>query len=83
MTITLRGRIRNGRIDADEVDLPDGQEVLVTVEPVPVERAGNGGGNVSLRGIWRGLEITEEEIEAAKRIWSEGAERQARMLDEA
>lgn len=35
----------------------------------------------TLRGIWKGAQISDESIEEAKRIWEKGIEKQIRMLE--
>ncbi len=36
----------------------------------------------SLRGIWRGVQINEEDIEKAKHIWDKGVENEVKVLEE-
>ena len=36
----------------------------------------------SLRGIWRGIQINEEDIEKVKHIWDKGVENEVKVLEE-
>jgi predicted DNA-binding antitoxin AbrB/MazE fold protein len=58
---TIRARVKGGlREPLEKVDLPEGEEVLVTVVPVPARRTGEG-----LRrsfGSWKGTIDAEKLI---------------------
>jgi predicted DNA-binding antitoxin AbrB/MazE fold protein len=58
----------------DKVHLPEGEKVEIQIK-------GNKSKKIqSLRGIWRGIEISEEDLEKGRSIWEKGVEKQIRVL---
>jgi predicted DNA-binding antitoxin AbrB/MazE fold protein len=58
-----------------KVSLSEGEKVEIEIKERKVKEV------ISLRGIWKGVEITEEDIERAKNMWGKGAEKQIRILE--
>jgi predicted DNA-binding antitoxin AbrB/MazE fold protein len=59
----------------EKVSLPDGEKIEIEIKEKKAKK------NISLRGIWKGIQISEEEIEKAKRMWEKGAEKQIKILE--
>ena len=60
----------------EKVNLPDGEKVEIEIKERKVQKI------ISLRGIWKGIEIGEEDIEKAKHMWEKGAKKQIKILEE-
>ena len=58
----------------DKVHLPEGEKVEIQIKGKKSKKI------QSLRGIWRGIEISEENVEKARSIWEKGVEKQIRVL---
>ncbi len=59
----------------EKVSLPDGEKVEIEIKEKKAKK------NISLRGIWKGIQISEEDIEKAKHMWEKGAEKQIEILE--
>ena len=59
-----------------KVSLLDGEKVEIEIKEKKVKKI------ISLRGIWKGIEISEEDIDKAKHMWEKGAEKQMKILEE-
>lgn len=60
----------------EKVNLPEGEKVEIEIKEQKVKKV------ISLRGIWRGIQINEENIEKAKHIWDKEVEKQIKLLEE-
>ena len=58
-----------------KVNLPDGEKVEIEIKEKRAKKI------ISLRGIWKGVQISEEDIEKAKHMWEKGAEKQIKILE--
>ena len=58
----------------EKVNLPEGEKVEIEIKGKKRRKI------LSLRGIWRGIEINEEEIEKARSIWEKEVEKQIEIL---
>ena len=61
---------------SEEVKLPEGKKVEIEI------RERGAGRVISLRGIWKGMQISDEEIGRARKIWEAGMEKQVKLLRE-
>lgn len=59
-----------------KVSLTDGMTVEIEIKEKKTKK------NISLRGIWKGIQIGEKDIEKAKHIWEKGAQKQIKILEE-
>ena len=50
----------------EKIDLQEGETVEIEIKEKKPQKV------ISLRGIWKGVEISEEDIKKAKNIWEEG-----------
>jgi len=60
----------------EKVNLSEGEKVEIEIKEQEVKKV------ISLRGIWRGIQINEENIEKAKYIWDKEVEKQINILEE-
>jgi predicted DNA-binding antitoxin AbrB/MazE fold protein len=60
----------------EKVSLPDGEKVEIEIKEKKAKKI------ISLRGMWKGIQISEEDIEKAKHMWKKGAEKQTKILEE-
>jgi len=60
----------------EKVNLPEGEKVEIEIKEQKVKKV------ISLRGIWRGIQINEENIEKAKQIWDKEVGKQIKILEE-
>lgn len=58
-----------------KVNLSDGETVELEIKGKKTKK------NISLRGIWKGIQIGEEDIEKAKHIWEKEAQKQIKILE--
>jgi predicted DNA-binding antitoxin AbrB/MazE fold protein len=58
------------------VNLPEGEKVEIEIKEQKVKKI------TSLRGIWKGIQITEEDIKKVKHIWDKGVENEVKVLEE-
>jgi len=58
-----------------KVRLPEGEKVEIEIKEKKVKK------NISLRGIWKGIQISDEDIEKAKHIWDERLKKQIKILE--
>ncbi len=58
----------------EKVNLPEGEKVEIEIKAKKSKKI------VSLRGIWRGIEINEEDIEKTRSIWEKEVEKQIEVL---
>jgi len=56
--------------------LEEGEKVEIEIK----ERKGKK--NISLRGLWKGSEVSEKDIDKAKHIWEKGVKDQIKFLEE-
>ncbi len=61
-------------IPSQKIDLEEGEKVQIQIK----EKKGK---IISLRGLWKGIKISEEDIYRAKGIWEEGAEKQIKIIE--
>ena len=81
MVKNIRGRVKDGMIEPmGELDLFDGQEVTVTIIMEGPPEGSPSKPPVSLRGIWKGVQISDELIEEATKVWEEGVKKQSQFL---
>ncbi|TRZ88392.1 MAG: DUF104 domain-containing protein [Methanosarcinales archaeon] len=59
-----------------EVKLPNGQRVDLEIKEKKAQP------NISLRGIWKELEISDMDIKKAKQSWEKGVEKQIEILED-
>jgi len=59
-----------------KLNLVEGQKVEIEIK----ERKGKK--NISLRGLWKGSEVREKDIDQAKHIWQKGVKEQIKFLEE-
>ena len=59
-----------------KVNLPEGEKVEIEIKGQKAPKI------ASLRGIWRGVQIDEEDIEKARHIWDKGVENEVKVLEE-
>lgn len=59
-----------------KVSLPEGEKVELEIKKEKPKK------NISLRGIWKGIQISEEDIDRAMHIWDGGLEKQLEILKE-
>jgi len=60
----------------EKVNLSEGEKVEIEIKGQKVKKV------ISLRGIWREIQINEENIEKAKHIWDKEVEKQIKFLEE-
>jgi len=60
----------------EKVNLPEGEKVEIEIKEQKGKKI------ISLRGIWRGIQINEENIEKAKHIWDKEVGKQIKILEE-
>jgi predicted DNA-binding antitoxin AbrB/MazE fold protein len=58
----------------EKVNLQEGEKVEIEIKAQKSKKI------VSLRGIWRGIEINEEDLEKARSIWEKEVEKQIKGL---
>jgi len=58
-----------------KLSLPEGEKVEIEVKEM------NRKGNISLRGLWKGVSIKEEDIDEAKYVWEKGTKKQKRISE--
>ncbi|MEW6041219.1 MAG: antitoxin family protein [Elusimicrobiota bacterium] len=58
-----------------KVNLSDGDTVEIEIKGKKTKKI------ISLRGIWKGIQISEGDIEKAKRMWEKGVEKQIKILE--
>jgi len=58
-----------------KVNLSDGETVEIEIKGKKTKKI------ISLRGIWKGIQIGEEDIDKAKHIWEKGAQKQIKILE--
>ena len=74
-TLNIEAVYKDGvLIPSKKIDLKEGEKVQIEIK----EKKGRG---ISLRGLWKGIEISEEEICRAKGIWEEDAEKQIKIIE--
>jgi predicted DNA-binding antitoxin AbrB/MazE fold protein len=59
-----------------KLSLEEGEKVEIEIK----ERKGKK--NISLRGLWKGSEVSEKDIDKAKHIWEKGVKEQIKFLEE-
>jgi predicted DNA-binding antitoxin AbrB/MazE fold protein len=59
-----------------KVNLREGEKVEIEIKEQKAKKI------TSLRGIWREVQINEEDIEKAKHIWDKGVENEVKVLEE-
>lgn len=59
-----------------KLSLEEGEKVEIEIK----ERKGKK--NISLRGLWKGSEVSEKDIDKAKHIWEKGVKQQIKFLEE-
>jgi predicted DNA-binding antitoxin AbrB/MazE fold protein len=59
-----------------KLSLAEGEKVEIEIK----ERKGKK--NISLRGLWKGSEVSEKDIDKAKHIWEKGVKEQIKFLEE-
>ena len=59
-----------------KLSLEEGKKVEIEIK----ERKGKK--NISLRGLWKGSEVSEKDIDKAKHIWEKGVKEQIKFLEE-
>lgn len=59
-----------------KVSLPEDEKVELEIKKEKPKK------NISLRGIWKGIQISEEDIDRAMHIWDGGLEKQLEILKE-
>lgn len=59
-----------------KLSLEEGEKVEIEIK----ERKGKK--NISLRGLWKGSEVSEKDIDNAKHIWEKGVKEQIKFLEE-
>jgi predicted DNA-binding antitoxin AbrB/MazE fold protein len=60
----------------DKVNLAEGEKVEIEIKTQKSKKI------VFLRGIWKGIEIDEKDLEKARSIWEKEVERQIKDLGE-
>jgi predicted DNA-binding antitoxin AbrB/MazE fold protein len=74
-TLNIEAVYKDGvLIPFQKIDLEEGEKVQIQIK----EKKGK---IVSLRGLWKGIKISEEDIYMAKGIWEEGAEKQIKIIE--
>ncbi len=74
-TLNIEAVYKDGvLIPSQKIDLEEGEKVQIEIK----EKKGK---IVSLRGLWKGIKISEEDIYRAKDIWEEGAEKQIKIIE--
>lgn len=61
-------------IPFEEINLDEGENVEIEIRKVKNKK------NISLRGLWEGVDIKEEDIDKAKFIWKKGLKKQIKIL---
>lgn len=61
----------------ENVNLPDGEKVEIEIREKKAKKI------ISLRGIWKGIQISGEDIQKAKHVWERGATKQIKILKKA
>ena len=59
-----------------KLSLAEGEKVEIEIKEKKGEK------NISLRGLWKGSEVSEKDIDQAKHIWEKSVKDQIRFLDE-
>jgi len=59
-----------------KVNLREGERVEIEIKEQKAPKI------ISFRGIWKGVQINEKDIEKARRIWDKGVENEVKDLEE-
>ncbi len=62
-------------IPFEKINLNEGERLEIEIK----EKKGK---TISLRGLWKGVEISEGNIEEAKHIWEEDIKKQIKILED-
>jgi predicted DNA-binding antitoxin AbrB/MazE fold protein len=60
----------------EKLSLPEGEKVEIEIKERKSKK------NISLRGLWKGTKVKEEDIDEARHIWEEGVKKQIKILEE-
>ncbi|MCL0082844.1 antitoxin family protein [Dehalococcoidia bacterium] len=83
MAEVIEGIYQKGVIKLlDKVDLRENERVRMQILHGEPHKTPPEGEVISLRGIWKSVQISDESIEEAKHIWERGIEKQIRILEE-
>lgn len=75
-TLKIEATYKDGvLIPFEKVNLNEGERVEVEIKKKK-------GKIITLRGLWKGIEISEDEIEDAKQLWETGIRKQIKILTE-
>ncbi len=59
-----------------KLSLEEGEKVEIEIKEKKGEK------KISLRGVWKGSEVSEKDIDKAKHIWEKGVKEQIKFLEE-
>lgn len=59
----------------EKIDLKEGEKVEIEIRKEENKR------NISLRGLWKGSVIKDEDVDEAKFIWEKGLKKQINILN--
>ena len=59
-----------------KLSLEEGEKVEIEIKERKSKK------NISLRGLWKGSEVSEKDIDKAKHIWEKGVKEQIKFLEE-
>ena len=60
----------------EKLSLPEGEKVEIEIKERKSKK------NISLRGLWKGTKVKEEDIDEARYIWEKGVKKQIKILEE-
>lgn len=74
-TLNIEAVYKDGvLIPSQKIDLEEGEKVQIQIK----EKKGK---IISLRGLWKGIKISNEDIYSAKEIWEGGAKKQIKIIE--
>ena len=62
-------------IPFEKIDLDEGENVEIEIRKEKNKK------NISLRGLWKGVDIKDKDIDEAKFIWEKGLKKQIKFLN--
>jgi predicted DNA-binding antitoxin AbrB/MazE fold protein len=60
----------------EKLSLTEGEKVEIEIKERKSKK------NISLRGLWKGAKLKEEDINEARYIWEKGVKKQIKILEE-
>lgn len=75
-TIKLKAVYKEGvLVPFEKINLDEGEKVEIEIKKEEIKK------NISLRGLWKGSVIKEEDVDEVKSVWEKGLKKQIKILD--